>query len=305
MDLSAAFDVVDHSILIQKLQLYGFSNETVNWFKSYLENQYQHVMVESQLSGPILVGDQGVPQGSLLGPLCFLIFYNDFPATRNQGESVLYADDSTDNVSSSYPQDLQNILQTEADLSVAWVKDNRLVCSGNKTKLLVIGTQELRRSRLDSLNIKLSVKVDDHLVQESVSEKLLGMIINNKLTWSHHLHGDKENKGLISKLSQRAGLIRRLSQFMPQKQLKIVSNGIFFSLISYGLPIYGSVSGLFRYSDGHERYQSLSREDSHQIQVVINVVLRAITRLPKETPINVLVKQVAFYHFTRCALIPH
>ena len=84
---------------------------------------------------------------------------------------------------------------------------------------------------------------------------------------------------------------------MPQKQLKIVSNGIFFSLISYGLPIYGSVSGLFRYSDGHQRYQSLSREDSHQIQVVINVVLRAITRLPKETPINVLVKQSGFLSF--------
>ena len=83
LDLSAAFDVVDRNILIEKLKLYGLSNQAVEWFKSYLEDHCQHVMVDSQLSCPISVGEQGVPQGSLLGPLCFLIFYNDFPAIKN------------------------------------------------------------------------------------------------------------------------------------------------------------------------------------------------------------------------------
>ena len=108
-------------------------------------------MVESQLSSPLTVGDQGVPQGSLLWPFCFLLFYNDFPANRKQGESVLYADDSTDNVSSAHPKDLQNKVQSEAETSVSWVKDN-LICSGNKTKLMVIGTKELRKSRLEDPN---------------------------------------------------------------------------------------------------------------------------------------------------------
>ena len=139
--------------------------------------------------------------------------------------------------------------------------------------------------------------VDRHVVRESSCENLLGMIINNNLTWHNHLHGDRSNKGLLSKLSQRAGLIRRLSHFMPQERLKIISNGIFFSLLSYGLPVYGSVSGLFRYLDGPERLQALCRDDSHQIQVLMNIILRAITKLPVETPIKDLLKQSGFMSF--------
>ena len=84
---------------------------------------------------------------------------------------------------------------------------------------------------------------------------------------------------------------------MPQDKLKIISNGIFFSLLSYRLPTYGSVSGLFRYAEGNERYLAMSKDDSHQIQVIMNVVLRAITKLPFETSVNVLIEQSGFLSF--------
>ena len=129
LDLSAAFDVVDHKILLEKLVLYNFSEETVSWFKSYLEGRRQIVVVESKLSDPNDVGNQGVPQGSLLGPILFLIFYNDFPDVRVNGSSVLYADDDTDNVSHRDPDTLQQIIQKEANKSTSWVRDNKLVCS--------------------------------------------------------------------------------------------------------------------------------------------------------------------------------
>ena len=88
------------------------------------------VQVESRLSDPRMIGDQGVPQCSLLGLILFLIYYNDFPSIREEGSSVLYADDDTDNVSDSNPQTLQYKIQNEANLSTAWVKDNKMICSG-------------------------------------------------------------------------------------------------------------------------------------------------------------------------------
>ena len=155
LDLSAAFDVVDHQILLQKLELYNFSPNTISWVRSYLVDRRQIVTVESRLSDPKPVGEQGVPQGSLLGPILFLIFYNDFPDVREEGDSVLYADDDTDTVSDSDADSLQARIQREANLSTAWVKDNRLVCSGSKTKLLVVGTKELRKSKLAGINKKI------------------------------------------------------------------------------------------------------------------------------------------------------
>ena len=73
LDLSAAFDVVNHKIFLDKLEMYNFSPSSLQWFKSYLENRSQYVMIESRLSDPLKVGEQGVPQGSPLGPLCFII----------------------------------------------------------------------------------------------------------------------------------------------------------------------------------------------------------------------------------------
>ena len=74
LDLSAAFDLVDHELLLRKLHEYGFSNSSINLFTSYLNNRIQYVQVESHLSDPKPTGKQGVPQGSILGPLLFLIF---------------------------------------------------------------------------------------------------------------------------------------------------------------------------------------------------------------------------------------
>ena len=117
---------------------------------------------------------------------------------------------------------MEQKIQAEADFSTAWVKDNRLVCSGSKTKLLVIGTKELRKSKLENFDRKLSINVAGHRVVESSSGKLLGLIINNTITWTQHLHGNEEHK---------------LSKLMPIDRLRTISNGTFFSLLSYGLQV--------------------------------------------------------------------
>ena len=122
--------------------------------------------------------------------------------------------------------------------------------TGHKSKLLVIGHPELRAARLTG---KLAIEVDGQRIEETDSEKLLGVIISNKLSWKDHLYGDKDNQGLVSQLKQRVGTLRRLSKYMSTERLKMMVSGIFYSKLMYCLPVFGNVHGLDIYRDGKGR----------------------------------------------------
>ena len=217
--------------------------------------------------------------------MLFIIFYNDFPDVWCDGSSIVYADDDTDNVSDSDPQILQDMIQAEADLSTSWVKDNRMVCSGSKTKLMIVGTRELRKSKLLNNNLKIEINVDGFKVVESDSERLLGLIMNNIMTWEHHIHGNSENKGLIGKLSYRASLIYRLSKIMPKNRLKSFAEGIFFAILNYGIEVYGNVWGINAYDEHERNSPSFTKLDNRKLQILVNKVLRCLTGMDRETAI--------------------
>ena len=173
-----------------------------------------------------------------MGPLIYIIHCNDFPASSEDGESVMYADDDTDNVHDKNPIELKRKIQQEAEISASWIKDNRLVCSGEKTKLLIIGTTELKRTlRTDNI---MEINVCGERVMETKSEKLLGLIVNGEMTWKEYLYGEKWRTkkednfiGLIPKLAKRVGLLKQMRNKMDDKTFNMVSNGIFNSLLIY------------------------------------------------------------------------
>ena len=247
---------------------------------SYLSNRTQVVKVESKISAPINCEDTGVPQGSVLGGLVHVINSNDFPDCHEVGESIVYVDDDSDSVNTAEPDVLQNLIQQEATNSAQWLKDNRLCVAGDKSKLIVIGTKELKDSKGDT---DISITLDDKEIVTSESEKLLGVVINGQLTWKNHLYGDKENEGLISQLTKRVGLMKRLTKYMNVEKLKFFANGIFYSKLNYCLSVFGNVFGLDTYKEGNTRYTSFTTKDNNKLQVLQNKLNRLIIKADNNT----------------------
>lgn len=280
LDQSAAYDLLDHPILLRKLAAYNFDESSIKWFQSYLGNRSQSVQVETKQSQSQDLQDHAAPQGSILGGLLFLINENDFPACRVEGESVLFVDDDTDCVSDSDPGKLIEKIELEAGRSCDWLKDNRMCVAGDKSKLLIVGTKELRKKKLgDAVQ---TVLVDNQVVTETASEKLLGVMLNNQLTWKEHLSGEswrpagENNSGLISQLAQRVGVLKKLSAVASRKRLRMITSGIFYSKISYCLPLFINTWGLDTYKEGLTRTSSFTKEDLRKLQVLQNKVAKLL-----------------------------
>jgi hypothetical protein len=139
-----------------------------------------------------------------------------------------------------------------------------------------------------SNNKVLKIDAAGHEVNESTSERLLGVIINNSMTWEHHLYGNEENKGLLSKLSQRSGIIRKLSFIMPKDKLSIFAEGLFFSVLNYCIEVYGNVWGLQTYDENLRQSTAFRKEDNMKLQVLVNKVLRSLTGLDRDAPSSLL-----------------
>ena len=224
-------------------------------------------------------------------------------------EIVVYADDNTPITSHRNPDILESNIQEMANRATSWITDNKLSCSGEKTKLLVMGTAENRNYKLNASNKVLSVTVCGDQVEEVEAEKLLGVVVNNTCTWKNHIHGyndgKKEKPGLVKELSKRVGILTKLRKYLRPTQFNSVMNGIFNSKLIYGISVWGGVwdiPGIL--NDVRRCATSLTKDENRQLQVLQNKVMRLQTGLPFETPTTDLlrtsgqlsVQQLTAYH---------
>ena len=137
IDLKKAFDTIDHQIMLQKLKNYGIDEMSLTWFESYLTNRTQKCRVNDHFSNSAPV-TCGVPQGSNLGPILFLIYINDLPNCLNHATPRMFADDTSISYSASTTSELQNVINSELKKLNSWLITNRLSLNTVKTEFMVI-----------------------------------------------------------------------------------------------------------------------------------------------------------------------
>jgi hypothetical protein len=208
LDFRKAFDCVDHTILLSKLQYYGIRGLAHNWFASYLQSRKQYVSINGVDSSVTNIS-HGVPQGSVLGPLLFLLFINDLPKVSNKFQTVLFADDSTLSIPMSKKQSLEDhasVINIELARVQNWIKCNKMCINPDKTRYIVFSYRN---------NVELPiVELGDNVIQATDSIKFLGVIIDEKLSFQYHVNY------ISTKLSKSVGILYKLVSFLPPSILR-------------------------------------------------------------------------------------
>ena len=238
LDLSKAFDTLDHSILLRKLTHYGLSQTAIRWFSSYLIGRRQLVEFDGTKSTLVSIST-GVPQGSILGPLLFIIYMNDIHVASDKFNAIIYADD-TNLLSSlcSFNVNLQgnatNMTELSSNINIEldniqeWLNINRLSLNVQKTKFMIFHNYQR-----DFSHFIPEIMINGQLVERVTEFNFLGLTIDEHLNWKSHI------QKVSNKVSRSIGVLNRLKKFLPLTVLRILYNALIllhfqFSILAWG-----------------------------------------------------------------------
>ena len=232
IDFKKAFDVIDHTILIKKLSYYGLSETCVRFLESFLCNREQCVSFNKEMSVVTTI-ERGVPQGSVLGPLLFSIYINDLPLNISDGECDMFADDTSIHVSDRSHESVISKLQLSATQAFQWASCNKMDIHPDKTKFMIITTRQKHQRLPTNHN---SIIVNGHKITRVSETRFLGLIVDDKLSWSNHIHN------LTSSIAKAVYQLARIKNFIDERCRKSFYHAYIHSKLQYGLLIFGGAA---------------------------------------------------------------
>jgi hypothetical protein len=231
-DLTKAFDCVDHGILLKKLHYYGIGGVCNTWFESYLVNRKQKVCLSPNSCDHDTSSNwerivSGVPQGSILGPVLFILYVNDLPyKLGHEDKLVMYADDTSVLITAKNEAELKDKVKPLLASMMEWFSANGLALNMEKTGIMKFTPR-------NSLNTAFQIVHQDKLLSEINHTKFLGLELDKNINWKNHV------QKILPKLSSACYLIRRMSPFCNLTTLKMIYFAYFHSIMEFGIIFWG------------------------------------------------------------------
>ena len=222
IDFRKAFDCVQHPVLIRKLRELGLGEPAIDWISNYLADQKQRVYANNCFSSFMQI-TQGVPQGSVLGPLFYIIYANDLSTFLTNCKIAMYADDTVLYTANRCFED--SIAQLQKDMSAlsVWCKSNGITANTDKTKIMVFGSA----NKLKGLP-EADITFEDVSISSVTSYKYLGLNLDDKLNYKKHV------KGIVALTSGKLKQFQRMRSFLTKKAAITVYKSMLLPLLEYG-----------------------------------------------------------------------
>lgn len=229
LDLKKAFDTIDHDILLKKLEYYGIRGTPNNLIRSYLTGRTQFVYVNGTISSQRGL-TVGVPQGSNLGPLLFLLYVNDLPNLNLHGKPRLFADDTSLSYKNTNPNDIVRHMKEDLMKLQDYFNESLLSLNLSKTKYMIL------HSPRRNISLHGDLMVRGTTIEKVSCFKHLGLTIDSTLTWSDHINI------LQTQTSSTCGLLWKVSKFLPRKSLLAMYHAFVQSKLQYLVSIWGAAA---------------------------------------------------------------